>query len=795
MNNRRKFRYIKIKEDEPKKKRTVKKKSGHVRKNIGNALTVVGTTISAMLLILVIMLCIVATVITVYILDFADNGYDLNLRDAETKFTTLIYGYDENGQEVELKRIASEQNRIWVDYEDISPNLIHAVIATEDKRFYEHQGVDWRRTVFSLGADVLNLSRAGEGGSTITQQLIKNITGDDEISWERKLREIFRALSLEKKYTKTDILESYLNNIGWGGMYYGVGAAAQYYFGKEAKDLDIAESAILASMIKNPSKRSPYIDLENCKIHQEDTLYYMYEQGYINTDEYEAATKEKVRFANTVYGDYFGYTDPRSVTAGTPEDEDPDNEPDEDENYEAYRWNEYEVSQDWYVDAAIRQVFEDYAELKGISYTSASKEISNGGYKIFINEDMKLQKMLEEKYKDPYFVMNSYTSTTPEEELCQSAMVIMDYTGTVLALVGGLGDKPGDNCWNRATMSVRAPGSTMKPIGAYSMGLENNLITYSTLVPDLGVKLETEKDPWPNNNEGYTTGNLYPAWYGVQQSLNTIAVRVARLDTVPVLFNQLSLNLGITTLVPGEDENLSPLTLGGLTDGVRLIELTAAYQIFGNGGVYYEPKLYSKVLDSKNNIILEQDFYGNQAISSDTAWVTNRMLRTVVNGSSSASYANLGNVEVVGKTGTSNDGKNLMFAGLTPNYVAIAWVGVDDGSELKFYDNRWPAQVWHDVMVEIEDTTQVQKFTPEATVEERQYCTDSGLLASTNCQNTAAGYYRKSNIPEFCSGNHEEEQKKIWAWWNAVDENEGTLPEGYVYDPNAETSATTSETE
>lgn len=793
MNNRRKFRYIKIKEDEPKKSHAVKKKnsSSKVRKNIGNALTVVGTTISAMLLILVIMLCIVATVITVYILDFADNGYDLNLRDMETKFTTLVYGYDEDGQEVELKRIASEQNRIWVDYEDISPNLIHAVIATEDKRFYEHQGVDWRRTVFSLGADVLNLSRAGEGGSTITQQLIKNLTGDDEVSWERKLREIFRALSLEKKYTKTDILESYLNNIGWGGMYYGVGAASQYYFGKEAKDLDIAEAAILASMIKNPSKRSPYIDLENCKVHQEDTLYYMYEQGYINTNEYEAALKEKVQFANTVYGDYFGYTDPRSEVSNVPSENDPDdpNEPDDpDENYEAYRWNEYEISQDWYMDAAIRQVYEDYAELKGISYTSASKEISNGGYKIFINEDMKLQKILEEKYKDPHLVMNSYNASTPEEELCQSAMVIMDYSGTVLALVGGVGDKPGDNCWNRATMSTRAPGSTMKPISAYSLGLEYNHITYSTLIPDKGVKLETEDKLWPINVGGYPSGNLFTAWYAVQQSTNTVAVRVARLVTLPVMFSQLRTNLEISTLVDGADEALSPIPLGALTDGVKLYELTAAYQIFGNGGIYYKPKLYSKVLDSKNNIILEQNFYGNQAISSDTAWVTNRMLRTVVNGTSSASYAKLTNVEVVGKTGTSNDEKNLLFAGLTPNHVAVVWVGVDNGAELNAYSNRWPAQIWHDVMKDVEDTSIVQNFTADATVEERKYCTETGLLASATCEKTAVGYYRKSNIPEYCTGRHEEELAKIWAKWNAIDENGGTLPADYVYAPGSEES-------
>lgn len=777
MNDRRKFHYIKIKEDKPQKthkEKAVKKEKSRAMKNIGNALTVVGTTISAILLIFVIMMCIVITVITVYILDFADNSYDINLRDAETKFTTLVYGYDEEGHEVELKRIATEQNRIWVDYEDISPHLINAVIATEDKRFYEHEGVDWRRTVFSLGADVLNLPRAGEGGSTITQQLIKNLTGDDEISWERKLREIFRALSLEKKYTKTDIIESYLNNIGWGGMNYGVGAASQYYFGKEAKDLDIAESAILASMIKNPSKRSPYFDLENCKVHQEDTLYYMYEQGYINTDEYNAAQKEQVKFANVVYGDDFGYTDPRSIEHTDGDELDPD-EYDDEETHSAYEWDEYEISQDWYLDAALNQVYQDYADLKGISLTSAKSEISNGGYKIYINENMALQKLLEEKFKDPLIAQYSYDPDLEDEKLLQSAFVIMDYSGTVQALVGGLGDKPGDNCWNRATMSVRAPGSTMKPISAYSMGLELNEITYSTMIPDKGVMLPGEYSPWPINVEGYTTGELFPAWQAVANSTNTIAVRVARLVTVPVLFNQLQTNLGITTLVPGEDENLSPIPLGALTDGIRLIELAGAYQMFGNGGVYYPPKMYSKVLDSKDKVVLEQEFYGTQAISSDTAWITNRMLRTVVQSpNSSAVYADLGNVEVVGKTGTSNDDKNLMFVGLTPNYVAVCWIGVDDGSFLSAYNPKKPAVVWHDVMSEVEDTSVVQKFNADSSVVEMKYCKETGLLASSQCKDTAIGYYRKSNIPTFCSGDHEKEIEKIKKEWDDIDDNGGT---------------------
>ncbi len=765
---------VELEESTPAVKKKSKKKQNKTLNTVKHVLGVIGTTFLSLFMIVIITCCIVAVTLTVYIMQFADSAFDVDLKNVDLSYTSFIYAKNSAGEQVEIKRLSGDENRIWVNMEQIPKHTQDAFTAVEDKRFYEHQGVDWKRTVFSLGADVLNLSRAGEGGSTVTQQLIKNLTGDDEISWERKLREIFRALSLEKKYTKTDIMESYLNNIGWGGMNYGVGAASQYYFGKEAKDLDIAEAAILASMIKNPSKRSPYIDLENCKVHQIDTLYYMYEQGYINTSEYEAAEKEQVKFAYVVYGDDFGYTDPRSLTSSTPED--PDDEPDE-TTRTAYRWNEYEISQDWYVDAALDQVYEDYAELKGISYTSAKKEISNGGYKIYINEDMALQKILEEKYKDPLIAQYSYDPDTEDEKLVQSAFVIMDYSGTVRALVGGLGDKPGDNCWNRATMSVRAPGSTMKPISAYSMGIETNQITYSSMIPDKGVMLPGATDLWPTNVEGYTTGTLFPAWKAVQASTNTVAVRVARLVTVPVLFNQLQSNLEISTLVPGDDEQLSPIPLGALTDGVKLVELAAAYQMFGNGGVYYSPKMYSKVLDNKDKVILEQNFYGNQAISSDTAWVTNRMLRTVVQGTSSAAHANLTNVEVIGKTGTSNDDKNLMFVGLTPNYVAVAWIGVDDGTELKAYNNKFPAQIWHDVMVDIEDTSTAQKFTPDSSVKELRYCVETGLLASSDCKDTNIGYYRQSNIPKFCSGDHEKEKEKILADWDAIDENGGVKPD------------------
>lgn len=762
-----KFRYIKIKDDPPKKRN--KRKNEKIMRNIGHALTVVGTTVSSMLLVLVIMLCIVVTVVVVYILDFADTGFDLNLRDMNIKFTTMVYAYDEEGQAVELKRLSKEENRIWVDYEEISPNIINAVVAREDKRFWEHNGVDWKRTVFSLVSDVFNLERAGEGGSTITQQVIKNLTKDNERTYDRKLREIFRALSLEKnKYTKYDILECYLNQISLGHTIFGVEAACEYYYGKSASEVDVAEAAVLAGIIKSPGVFPPDMNLKACKEQQLSVLYNMYEQGYINAREYEAAKTEQVKFVPVVHGDAFGYIDPRSVSEN-PEEEDTDTE---EKPYEAYRWDEYEVTQNWYTDAAIEQVINDYASLKGITYTSARNEIYNGGYKIFTNMNMKIQDIVEEKYRDPHIAINSYDVNTPEEELLQSAFVLMDYSGTVVALAGGLGDKPGNSCFNRATMAVRPPGSTMKPIGPYSMGIQNNLITYSTMMPDKGITVYGINKLWPDNyeNEG-GVGALVPVWYAVRHSLNTIAVRVTQLLTPQVVYNQLTQNLGLTTLEES-DIAYSPITLGGLTKGVKLVELCAAYQIMGNGGIYYEPKLYSRVLDSKNNVILEQNYYGTQAIDPDTAWITNRLMRTVITDpTGSGQYAVLPNTEIIGKTGTSNDGKNLLFMGLTPQYVALTWCGNDLGKDVsKIYGKRFLAQIWHDVMIDVVDTTQTTKFTPDPSTLERRYCTETGLLASNDCTNTSIGYYRKSNLPDFCTGDHETEIQAIKDYWQDYDD-------------------------
>lgn len=767
-----KFPYIRIKDEQAPKKNAKRKQK--VLKGVGNALTVVGTTISSMLLILVIMVCIVVTVVTVYVLEFADNGFDANLKEAEMEFVSFIYAYDADGQEIEVRRITAGDNRIWVDYEDISPYVIKAIVATEDQHFWEHKGVDWKRTVYALSADVLNLAGKGQGGSTITQQLIKNITGDDGVSWERKLREIFRALSLEEKYTKIDILESYLNRIPYSNNVYGVGAAAQYYFGKDIGDLDIAEAAILAGIIKAPHSRSPYTDLAACKERQNTALYNLYEQGYITLKEYEDAKVEQVQFAKVVFGDAFGYIDPRSLET-KPDDEENNDEPEVEEGYEAYKWNEYEVTQNWYVDAAIRQIIEDFAKLKGITYISAKNEIYGGGYKMYLNMNMELQDTLEERFRNPKIALNNYDPNAPSEELLQAACVIMDYTGTVLALAGGLGDKPGNDCFNRATMAERAPGSTIKPISVYSNAIQHNYITYSTYIPDKKIPTPSGDDPkkifyWPNNYENAgNTGELMPVWEAVRYSRNTVAVRVTQMLTPQVCYNQLTQNLGFSTL-ERSDIDLSPMSFGAVSRGVTLMELAASYQIFGNRGVYYEPMLYSRVVDSRGNVVLSQDFYGVQAIDSDTAWITNRMMRTVVTDpSGSGRFSDYGKVEVIGKTGTSNDGKNRLFMGCTPEHVAAVWIGFDDGREISG-STRYCAQIWHDAMVGLEDTTVENKFQADSNVLERKYCTKTGLLASEDCEKTNIGYYRKENTPSFCSGECDEIAESILKRWAELDE-------------------------
>ncbi len=798
-----KIKYVKIKDDDymPKSRSKMSKDEQsadnyyHLHKmtvwdRIHGVLSFFGTTLLSILLIVIITFCIVAAALTVYIMQFAESSFDVDLTNVELSYSSFIYATDSSNEEVLIKQISGETSRVWVDIEDIPQHTIDAFTATEDERFFEHNGVDWKRTI-GVAAKAM-LDGGTQGGSTITQQLVRDITKDKETTIGRKLREIFRALSLENKYTKYDILESYLNRVGFGGPSYGIGSAAKYYFDKDVKDLTIAESAILAGVLRSPTNYNPYVNLRNAKIRQEYALGHMYEAGYISTDEYEEAISEKVKFRKPVKGTYFGYEDMRYNDYYGIITEESKNDTDlyyQDVPWEkilgegaslAYKWNgDYEVSQNWYVDAAIDQIVTDLAQKLGISYNEAWDEFRSGGYTAYINENIDMQKRLGEIFTDPYLCLKDYDATLPADskQLIQGAFVIMDYRGNVLACAGGIGEKPGDNCFNRATQAVSAIGSTIKPLDNYSVAVDNNLITYSTMLQDLSGKIHAEyagagshaaesgyddRDKtvrWPHNYQelGFGSGEYVPAWYAVQKSMNTIAARVMQKVGLINAYNHLENDLGFSHLDSVNDLAYAPLATGALTNGATLTELTAAYQVMGNGGMYYKPYYYSRVYDNKGSVILEQDTNGRRALSQDSAWITNRMMLKVIQDDfGTGKNAKLGQCEVVGKTGTANDMSNLLFAGLTPDYVACYRIAYDDNHEIGKNDGwRTMALVWHDVMVNFVDTTVEKSFTPDSSTIEIPYCVETGLRATSQCPSTAIGYYRKENIPKSCDSEHD----------------------------------------
>ncbi len=767
-------------QDTKTKKKNSKKKKDSTLDTIKKVLGVIGTTVLSLILIMIITICIVATALVVYVMQFADTAFDVDLKNVELSYTSFIYANDKDGNVVEIKRLSGDENRIWADMEIIPQHLQDAFTSTEDQRFYEHEGVDWRRTVSVTISTLFN--GYGQGGSTITQQLVKNITGDDRVTPERKIREIFRALTLETRYTKIDILEAYLNRVPLGGTVYGVGSAAYYYFGKTVDQLTIAESAILAGITPSPSVLNPYADLAESKRKQLYVLKNMYDQGLITTDEYEEAKKEQVKFRLIVSGDAYGYTDPRyEEYYGTNEDTedtesnietDGDKLYDDVDTYEAYRWDEYEISQNWYVDAAIEQVIEDLAVAKGLTYEEAKEDLYKGGYKIYLNMDMEIQEKLEEFYRDPNNFFYSYDKTAIEENLIQSAFVLTDYRGTVVALAGGIGDKPGDSCFNRATQAILPIGSTMKPISVYGQAIDQNLVTYSSMVYDKAIKL-ADGSTWPMNFE-YDYGvqidgkNVYiPVWDAVAQSKNTVAVRLCEALGIDTCFNFLTEKLHITSLDYTYDRSYSPVALGQLTYGMTLLELAGAYQMFGSGGVYYEQKLYSVITDYNDNVVLEQEPLGERVMGADSAYITNRaMMQVINNANSSGSYAKINGIEVVGKTGTSNDERIVAFAGLTPEYLGVVRLGYDNNKKITGENYIPLGKVWHNFMVQLVDENSIKTFHKDSNVVEKKYCTETGLLATSKCTKTAVGYYKKDAQPKTCDSTHKTiKDSKYYQYW------------------------------
>lgn len=655
-----------------------------------------------------------------YAFTMVDGTMEEDLENS-LNFTTTIYVDDGSGNYKEYRRLHGEFNRIWVDYlnpdnvelpedyDGIPQMLAKAFIAIEDKRFSEHDGIDWKRTLGAFVNEFVPIYSSRQGGSTITQQLVKNLTDDRSQKASRKVREIMRARYLEGKYSKDTILECYLNTIPMGHGTYGVEVAANYYFGKSVSDLTIAECACLASITKSPTYYAPDTYPENNKERRENVLFEMYDQGYITKEEYDAALKEELKIVA------------------------------EDKVLNQNNINSY------FVDALIDQVSKDLAEKYGYDEAHASKLFYNSGYKIYSTLDVDMQNAAESVFSDS----KTYAIKGNDGKLMTGGITVMDYYGNVKALVGGIGEKTTNRGFNTATDAIRQPGSTMKPLAAYAPAIEQDLIHYSSFVNDTKT-----------NYNGWTPVNWYSSYWGnisvkyaLERSVNTIPVYLVNKMTPKVSFDFVTQKLGVTTL-NSADMDLSPLGMGGTNGGLTTIESAAAFAVFGNGGLYYEPSLYTKVTDQQGKTVLERKTTPQMAISEDTATVMNHLLQNVVygdKGTGKAAAAYIPHLKIYAKTGTSNNQNDLWFVGGTPYYVASVWCGYEVQQAIPSAHSGIALKMWGNVMSKIHSGLKAKEFTDSSYAVNKYYCTATGMLATDACPDKAVGWYRKSNTPSACT--------------------------------------------
>lgn len=618
----------------------------------GRVLGIIGTILLIGVVTGLIFVCIFAF----YVKTCITPSLDLDLNDFTLNQSSIIYYQDSNGDYQKLTTVKSSENRIWVDGDQIPQHMKDALVAIEDKRFYTHKGVDWFRTAHAA----LNMFTGGStfGGSTITQQLIKNLTQQDDITVQRKLLEIFQALDLEKNYDKDEILEYYLNAVFFGEGCYGVQTAAQTYFGKDAKDLSVAESAAIVGITNLPTYYDPFYSVENNKERQENILREMYKQGYLNKSEYEAAKSEELEFVRG------------------------ENSPDTSNVYS------------YYEEVVLSDVIGDLAEAKGISRNAASQLVHNAGYEIYACIDKDIQAKVDAIYTDPEQLPKSYSGTKSQ---LQSAIVIIDQTtGEIKALSGGTGEKTISYGLNRATGTTRPPGSSIKPIAVYGPAVEYGLISPSTMVLDADeTHVQLAHTSWYPKNSPNTYDGIITITTALQKSKNTVAAQIMDKLTPSASLEFLRSRLGVTSLIDS-DADYAAMALGEPHYGITVREMAQAYTALANDGVFTYSRTYTMVKDRSGKIILDNQPQTIQAFSQETARTMTYMLNNAAT-YGTGSESRLSNMPVAGKTGTTTSNRDRWFCGYTPYYTCAVWTGYDTPETMSFSGN--PAtQIWQKVM-------------------------------------------------------------------------------------------------
>ena len=718
----------KPKKEKKKRKPRQKKDHKHLRR--------FGIILCSLFLIGLISVSSVGLYVLKYMADFVNGevAIDLDIYKANQSQTTILYTVDDDGNEIELIRLHGEENRIWVDLDEIPQDLQDAFIALEDAKFPTHSGVDWKRTI----AVAIVPSKRGEGGSTITQQLIKNLTGERDVTYIRKFREIQNALNLEKHYSKETILEAYLNTLYLDAGCYGVQTAAEYYFGKDVDELTLAECACIAAITQAPRGNSPIVNPEENEIRRNYALKCMLNEEYITQEEYEEALEYD--FVFTTDEDYV----PRE------EDENTDDDMIKVDEDNVGQTQEEDKVQSYYVDYVIDKVIDDLAATGAYSYNEAWRLVYYGGLKIHVAVDSEIQSTLEDIYYNRKGFPNAVNSYG---EQVQSSMVVMDYTGRVLGIVGQAGEKREARSLNIATDSRRQPGSSIKPLSVYSLAIDSNMYTWSyPKVQNYGIIVDDER--WPLNYGG--DPGSPDSYETLQQALapshNTVPAQLVQKLGVSRCYNWLVDKFKMTSLEE-EDKNYSSLAVGGMQHGVYGIEMAAAYATFGNGGVYYEPYCYYTVTNSTGSkVYLTHNDSGEQIMDRSSADVMNKMLQTVATaGDGTARAYRVSGFDMFAKTGTTSNEKDRWFIGGTPYYLCTVWMGYAKQAEELDFSTNYCGELYQTVMNKIHKNLPAKDFDFSEDIVKRSYCEHSGLIAGSGCTVGGTGWYKTEAIPSTCT--------------------------------------------
>ena len=668
-----------------------KKKGGTAKKVIGTILAI-GLTTCLMFF----------AIFMIYVNTSLDLDVDISAYTLKQS-STVYYQDKASGEWVELTKLHGVENRTLVSIDEIPEHVRYALISIEDERFESHHGVDWKSTARAILGKLTGTST--RGGSTITQQVVKNMTGDNEVTIKRKVTEIFRALRLEKNYSKDEILETYLNLVYFGNGCNGIEAAAESYFGKTVGELTIAEAASIVGITQFPYKYDPSRGdwyREQNKERQLTVLYKMHELGKISDAEDEQAKVEPLVFSwDSGFVPSAGVAS-RVDTASSTE-------------YDSY-----------FVERMFNDIVSDMHEKLGYDESVAKDLLYTGGYSIYCTVDPEVQSIVESVYADRGNL--NYTSSKGQQ-LQSGATIIDNTTGDIVAVAGRVGEREGRFLLDYSTV-VRQCGSAIKPLSTYAPALDAGVITPASVIDDYPVEM-LSGNIWPvNAYSGYR--GIMTVQDAVRNSSNPAAVRTVMKLTLPSSYAFMTENLSFSTLTNDDLTAAGALALGGLSKGVTTREMAAAYASFARGGIYTTPRTYTEVRDHNGNVLLENKGESHVAMKESTAYAMNELLKNVVR-SGTGTGANFSGMTIAGKTGSTNSNNDRYFVGYTPYYTAAVWVGYDTPTRIVASGNP-AATLWKTFMSKVHANLPNKDFdVGSGDMVSVTVCTQTGLLASAGC--------------------------------------------------------------